>query len=81
MAGFQVVTKLDKMGWRGSPLAQIAFDDVRVPLSHVLGEPDTGVRAPRAPFESEMKRSLTGVFSVIALLTSTSAATAQTGNL
>lgn len=41
--GFKVTRKLDKMGWRGSPLAELHFDEMRVPVSNVLGEPNKGV--------------------------------------
>jgi len=41
--GFKVTRKLDKMGWRGSPLTELLFDEVRVPVSQVLGEPNKGV--------------------------------------
>lgn len=51
--GFRVVSKLDKMGWRGSPLAEIAFDDMRVPLTHVLGQPDNGVRVMMSGLDLE----------------------------
>ncbi|WP_298773530.1 acyl-CoA dehydrogenase family protein [uncultured Shewanella sp.] len=32
----------DKMGWNAQPTAQIAFDEVRVPASHLLGEEGQG---------------------------------------
>ncbi|WP_299495314.1 acyl-CoA dehydrogenase family protein [uncultured Shewanella sp.] len=32
----------DKMGWNAQPTAQIAFDEVRVPVSHLLGEEGQG---------------------------------------
>jgi isovaleryl-CoA dehydrogenase len=41
--GFTVTRKLDKMGWRGSPLAELAFDEMRVPAANVLREPGRGV--------------------------------------
>ncbi len=44
MPGFSVSRKLDKWGHRGSPTAELAFDDCRVPRANVLGEVDEGVR-------------------------------------
>lgn len=35
--GFQVTRGLDKMGWRCSDTAELAFSDVRVPVANVLG--------------------------------------------
>ncbi|MEO2033060.1 MAG: acyl-CoA dehydrogenase family protein, partial [Planctomycetaceae bacterium] len=35
--GFNVVRKLDKMGWRCSDTAELSLDNVRVPATHVLG--------------------------------------------
>ena len=41
--GFAVAQKLDKMGYRGSPLGELVFDDCRVPAANLLGEVDRGV--------------------------------------
>ena len=35
-------TKLNKLGWRASDTAEIAFDDVRIPTDHLLGEENQG---------------------------------------
>ena len=35
-------TKLDKLGWRASDTAEIAFDNVEVPLDHLMGEEGKG---------------------------------------
>lgn len=35
-------TKLDKLGWRASDTGEIAFDNVKVPISNLLGEADKG---------------------------------------
>lgn len=35
-------TKLDKLGWRASDTAEIAFDNVEVPADHLMGEEGKG---------------------------------------
>lgn len=35
-------TKLDKLGWRASDTAEIAFDNVEIPLENLMGEEDKG---------------------------------------
>ena len=35
-------TKLDKLGWRASDTGEIAFDNVKIPASNLLGEEDKG---------------------------------------
>ncbi|MGV6829799.1 MAG: acyl-CoA dehydrogenase family protein [Flavobacteriales bacterium] len=35
-------TKLDKLGWRASDTAEIAFDNVVIPSSHLMGEENKG---------------------------------------
>ena len=41
--GFKVAQKLDKMGWRGSPTAELVFDDLVVPAENLVGEENGGV--------------------------------------
>lgn len=41
--GFQVAQKLTKMGMRGSPTAELVFDDCRVPAENLVMEEDAGV--------------------------------------
>ncbi len=41
--GFQVAQKLDKMGFRGSPTAELVFDNCRVPDTNLVGELHKGV--------------------------------------
>jgi isovaleryl-CoA dehydrogenase len=44
MKGFTTSPKLDKMGMRGSPTAELVFVDCEVPAENVLGKIDEGVR-------------------------------------
>lgn len=41
--GFQVAQKLDKMGWRGIPTAELVFDDCVVPADNLVGPENGGV--------------------------------------
>jgi isovaleryl-CoA dehydrogenase len=43
MAGFSIGQKLDKMGMRGSPTAELIFDDCEVPGENVMGPVNGGV--------------------------------------
>jgi isovaleryl-CoA dehydrogenase len=43
-AGFSVARSLDKMGMRGSPTGELAFQDVRVPVDRRVGAENDGVR-------------------------------------
>ena len=42
--GFSVIRKEEKMGIRASDTAQLAFDNVKVPLDQVLGDEGTGFK-------------------------------------
>ncbi|MFI5353673.1 MAG: acyl-CoA dehydrogenase family protein [Candidatus Binatales bacterium] len=41
--GFSVAQKLIKMGFRGSPTAELVFDDCRIPVANRVGEENAGV--------------------------------------
>jgi isovaleryl-CoA dehydrogenase len=43
MAGFSIGQKIEKLGMRGSPTAELLFDDCYVPAGNVLGEVGRGV--------------------------------------
>ncbi len=40
--GFDTNSLKPKMGWRGAPQAELSFDNVRVPLSNLLGQENRG---------------------------------------
>lgn len=41
--GFRVAQKLDKMGWRGIPTAELVFDDCRIPAANIVGMENGGI--------------------------------------
>ncbi|MGP7796897.1 isovaleryl-CoA dehydrogenase [Sphingomonas sp. CLY1604] len=43
MPGFGIGQKIDKMGMRGSPTAELVFDDCHVPAENVMGPENGGV--------------------------------------
>ena len=53
MPGFQVSRSLKKTGWRASDTAELSFQDVRVPVSHRLGEEGSGFIALMQNFQNE----------------------------
>lgn len=53
MPGFTVSKKLQKMGWHCSDTAELSFEDVRVPVRHLVGEENTGFAQIGAHFVSE----------------------------
>ena len=46
-------TKLDKLGWRASDTAEIAFDNVEIPITNLMGEPNKGFPYIMQHFASE----------------------------
>ncbi len=53
MDGFSVSKKLDKMGWRASDTAELAFADVFVPDENLLGQENKGFYLIMANFQWE----------------------------
>jgi len=51
--GFSVSRELDKLGWRTCNTAELAFEDVRVPRSAMLGEENKGFYSIMAHFQEE----------------------------
>ncbi|MEJ2174082.1 MAG: acyl-CoA dehydrogenase family protein, partial [bacterium] len=52
-AGFSVSRSLDKMGWRSSDTAELAFDSCRVPAANLLGDEGRGFYAIMRNFQNE----------------------------
>jgi acyl-CoA dehydrogenase len=53
MEGFSVSKKLEKLGWRASDTAELAFQDVFVPDENLLGEENKGFYLIMANFQWE----------------------------
>src|ERR1041384_7909811 len=53
MAGFAIGQKLDKMGMRGSPTAELIFDDCEVPDEQVMGPVNGGGGGLMAGLDNE----------------------------
>lgn len=51
--GFCVSRKLDKLGWRASDTGELAFEDVRVPVSNLLGQENCGFHQIMHGFQTE----------------------------
>lgn len=51
--GFEVSRKLDKLGMRASDTGLLTFDEVRVPVSHTIGEVGRGFQQQMAQFVVE----------------------------
>ena len=51
--GFEVTSKLDKMGWRASDTAELSFVDARVPVANLVGAENSGVAQIAQAFLSE----------------------------
>lgn len=53
LPGVVIAKKLDKMGMHSSDTAQIFFEDVRVPASHIIGQPGQGFLYQMLGFQEE----------------------------
>lgn len=51
--GFSVSRKLEKMGWRSSDTAELAFDDCHIPVENLLGEENRGFYQIMENFQNE----------------------------
>jgi acyl-CoA dehydrogenase len=53
MPGYEVVSKLEKMGWHSSDTGELSFTDVEVPAENLLGEENRGFYLIMANFQWE----------------------------
>ena len=53
MPGYEVVSKLEKMGWHASDTGELSFTDVEVPAENLLGEENGGFYLIMANFQWE----------------------------
>lgn len=53
MEGYEVVSKLEKMGWHASDTGELSFTDVEVPEENLLGEENGGFYLIMANFQWE----------------------------
>ena len=53
MPGYEVVSKLEKMGWHSSDTGELSFTDVEVPAENLLGEENGGFKLIMANFAWE----------------------------
>ena len=53
MPGYEVTSKLEKMGWHASDTGELTFTDVEVPDENLLGEEDQGFYLIMANFQWE----------------------------
>jgi len=53
MSGFNVSRALDKHGWLSSDTAELSFEDVRVPVTNVMGDEGRGFYAIMQNFQNE----------------------------
>jgi len=51
--GFRVARTFDKHGWRSSDMAELVFDDARVPAANIIGEEGRGFYALMRNFQNE----------------------------
>ncbi|MEZ5856122.1 MAG: acyl-CoA dehydrogenase family protein [Hyphomicrobiaceae bacterium] len=51
--GFRVAKTFDKHGWRSSDMAELVFEDVRVPEENIIGEEGRGFYALMRNFQNE----------------------------
>ena len=52
-AGSFITTPIEKMGNRGSPTAELIFEDYQVPGENVLGEENWGIRVMMSGLDTE----------------------------
>jgi acyl-CoA dehydrogenase len=51
--GFRVTRTFDKQGWRSNDMAELVFEDARVPVGNIIGEEGRGFYALMQNFQNE----------------------------
>jgi len=66
--GVTVARKIKKMGMRASDTAEIYFDDVRVPVSNIIGDEGMGFKYQMMQFQEERLAVAAGALSPMAMV-------------
>jgi acyl-CoA dehydrogenase len=77
MEGYEVVAKLEKLGWHSSDTGELSFTDVFVPEEHLLGEENRGFYLIMANFQWERLMMALGAIGAIRWCLETSLAYAS----
>lgn len=72
--GYEVVSKLEKLGWHSSDTGEIAFSDVEVPDEHLLGRENEGFQLIMSNFAWERLLMAIGAVGAMDALIETSIA-------
>jgi len=71
MPGYEVVSKLEKLGWHSSDTGELSFTDVEVPEENLLGQENTGFQMIMANFQWERLLMALGAVGAMRRLLST----------
>jgi acyl-CoA dehydrogenase len=74
MPGYEVTSKLEKMGWHSSDTGELAFTDLEVPAENLLGEENGGFKLIMANFAWERLLMAVGAVGAMQRLIDTTVA-------
>jgi acyl-CoA dehydrogenase len=77
MPGYEVASKLEKMGWHSSDTGELSFTDVEVPAENLLGEENGGFKLIMANFAWERLLMAVGAVGAMQRLIETTVAYAK----
>jgi acyl-CoA dehydrogenase len=77
MPGYEVTSKLEKLGWHSSDTGELSFTDVEVPAANLLGEENGGFRLIMANFAWERLLMAIGAVGAMQRLIDTAVAYAS----
>jgi acyl-CoA dehydrogenase len=77
MPGYEVTSKLEKMGWHSSDTGELAFTDLEVPAENLLGEENGGFKLIMANFAWERLLMAIGAVGAMQRLIETTVAYAS----